>query len=136
INAAVKAKAIAQHQWQSWFASVPARKSVILFDTCDSGTLASDETQQLEKGAANDRLSRATGRSILAASGGSEEALEGYRGHGLFTYGILDAINQADGDRNGTIELNELAAYVYVQVSELSRMVFNHRQVPQMKITA
>jgi WD40 repeat protein len=136
INAAVKAKAIAQDQWQRWFASISARKSVILFDTCDSGTLAGDETQQLEKGAANDRLSQATGRSILAASGGSQQALEGYHGHGLFTYEILDAINQADGDRSGTVELNELAAYVYAQVSELSQKVFNQRQVPEMKITA
>jgi uncharacterized caspase-like protein len=136
IDAAVKTKAIAQDQWQRWFASIPARKSVILFDTCDSGTLAGDETQQLEKGAANNRLSQATGRSILAASGGSQEALEGYHGHGLFTYEILDAINQADGDRNGTIELNELAAYVYSQVSELSQQVFKQRQVPEMKITA
>jgi WD40 repeat protein/uncharacterized caspase-like protein len=136
INAAVKTKAIAQDQWQRWFASIPARKSAILFDTCDSGTLAGDETQQLEKGAANNRLSQATGRSILAASGGSQEALEGYHGHGLFTYEILDAINQADGDRNGTIEVNELAAYVYSQVSEISQKVFKQRQVPEMKITA
>jgi len=136
IDAAVKSKAIAQDQWQKWFASVPARKSVILFDTCDSGTLAGDETQQLEKGAANDRLAQATGRSILAASGGSQEALEGYHGHGLFTYELLDAINQADGDLSGTIELNELAAYVYAEVAELSQKVFRQRQVPQMKITA
>ena len=136
INEAVKSKAIAQDQWQRWFASVPARKSVILFDTCDSGTLAGDETQQLEKGAANDRLAQATGRSILAASGGSQEALEGYHGHGLFTYEVLDAINQADGDRNGTVELSELAAYVYAQVAEVSQKVFKQRQVPQMRITA
>jgi WD40 repeat protein/uncharacterized caspase-like protein len=136
INAAVKAKAIAQDQWQRWFASVPARKSVILFDTCDSGTLAGDETQQLEKGAANDRLAQATGRSILAASGGSQEALEGYHGHGLFTYEVLDAINQADGDHNGTVEVSELAAYVYAEVAELSQKVFKQRQVPQMRITA
>jgi WD40 repeat protein/uncharacterized caspase-like protein len=135
INAAVKSKAIAQEQWQHWFATIPARKSVIFFDTCDSGTLAGDETQQLEKGAANSRLAQATGRSILTASGGSQEALEGYHGHGLFTYEILDAINQADGDRNGTVELNELAAYVYAQVSELSERVFKQRQVPEMKIT-
>lgn len=64
IGEAVKVKAIAQEQWQRWFASIPARKSVILFDTCDSGTLTGDasETQQLERGAANDRLAQATGR--------------------------------------------------------------------------
>ena len=128
INTAVKTKGIAQEQWQRWFASIPARKSVILFDTCDSGTLTGDETQQLEKGAANNRLAQATGRSISTASGGAEEALEGYHGHGLFTYEVLDAINQADGDRNGTIEVNELAAYVYSQVSEVSQKVFSQRQ--------
>jgi uncharacterized caspase-like protein len=136
IDAAVVAKGIAQEQWQRWFASIPARKSVILFDTCESGTLAEDETQQLAKGAANDRLAQATGRSILAASGSTQAALEGYRDHGLFTYEVLDAFNHADGDRNGTIELNELAAYVYAEVSELSQKVFKQRQVPQMRITA
>jgi uncharacterized caspase-like protein len=136
INAAVKAKAISQEQWQLWFAQIPARRSVMLFDTCESGTLADDETQQLEKGAANDRLAQATGRSILAASGGSQEALEGYHGHGLFTYEVLGAINEADGDRSGTIELSELAAYVYAEVSEVSQRVFKQRQLPQMKLTA
>lgn len=135
INAAVKVRGIAQDQWQKWFASVPARRSVILFDTCDSGTLAGDETQELERTAANDRLAQATGRSILAASGGSEEAIEGYRGHGLFTYNVLDAMFRSDGDNSGTVELNELAAYVYGQVSELSQKVFKRRQVPQMKLT-
>jgi WD40 repeat protein/uncharacterized caspase-like protein len=136
IDISAKARGIAQDQWQRWFASIPARKSVILFDTCESGTLAGDETQQLEKGAANDRLAQATGRSILAASSGTQEAIEGYHGHGLFTYEVLDAIDQADGDRSGTIELNELAAYVYAEVSELSVEEFGQRQVPQMKLTA
>lgn len=135
INAAVKVRGIAQEQWQKWFASVPARRSVILFDTCDSGTLAGDETQELERGAANDRLAQATGRSILTASGGAQEAIEGYRGHGLFTYNVLDAIYRSDGDNSGTVELNELAAYVYGQVSELSQKVFKQRQVPQMRLT-
>jgi uncharacterized caspase-like protein len=134
LSAAVKAKGISQGQWQEWFASIPARKSVILFDTCDSGTIAGDETQELERTTANDRLAQATGRSILAASGGSQEAIEGYRGHGLFTYQVLDAIFRADGDNSGSVELNELAAYVYGQVSELSQKVFNQRQVPQMRL--
>ena len=43
---------------------------------------------------------------------------------------------RADGDRNGTVEVNELAAYIYSQVSEVSLKVFKQRQVPQMKITA
>ena len=34
------------------------------------------------------------------------------------------------------VEVNELAAYVYAQVTELSQKVFKQRQAPQMKITA
>lgn len=136
IDASVKAKAISQEQLQRWFALIPARKSVILFDTCDSGTLTGDagETQRLEKGAANDRLAQATGRSIITASGGSQEAIEGYHGHGLFTYELLDALDHADSDRSGTVEITELAAFVYAQVSELSLKVFKQRQAPQMRI--
>jgi uncharacterized caspase-like protein len=138
INAAVVKKGVTQDQLQRWFAEVPARKSLMLFDTCESGTLTGDaaETQQLEKGAANDRLAQATGRSIITASGGSEAALEGYHGHGLFTYELLDAIGRADADGTGTVEVTELAAFVYAQVSELSQQVFHQRQAPQMKITA
>lgn len=138
VDAAVKAKGIAQEQLQRWFASIPARKSVILFDTCDSGTLTGDAaaTQTLERNAANDRLAQATGRSIITASAGTQQAIEGYHNHGLFTYELLDALGRADSDHSGTVEVAELAAFVYAQVSELSLKVFHQRQAPQMKLTA
>jgi uncharacterized caspase-like protein len=137
VDAAVRAQGIAQEQWQRWLAAIPARKSVILFDTCESGTLANDaaETKTLERGAANDRLAEATGRSIMTASSGSAEAFEGYHGHGLFTYNLLDALNKGDGDNSGTIEVTELAAFVYAQVTSISANVLKRRQEPQMRIT-
>ena len=136
INTAVIAQGISQEQWQRWFSLIPARKSMILFDTCESGTLTGDEglTKALEQGAANDRLAQATGRSIMTASSGSTEAFEGFRGHGLFTYNLLDALERGDGDNNGTIEVSELATYVYSQVSSISERVFRQRQEPQIKI--
>ncbi|MDB5601777.1 MAG: hypothetical protein JWN71_3821 [Xanthobacteraceae bacterium] len=138
LNAAVVSQGISQEQWQRWFASIPARKSVMLFDTCESGTLTGDsgETQVLERAAGNDRLAQATGRSVLTASGGDAEALEGYRDHGLFTYTVLDGLERADSDGNGTVEVAELAAFVHAQVTTLSEQVFKHRQVPQMRITS
>ena len=138
IDAAVIAQGVSQEQWQRWFAQIPARKSLILFDTCESGTLtgAEIETKTLERGAANDRMAQASGRSIITASSGSTEAFEGYHGHGLFTYNLLDALDRGDGDGNGTIEVTELAAYVYSQVIATSEQVFNQRQEPQIKIAA
>jgi uncharacterized caspase-like protein len=136
VDAAVKSKGITQEQLQGWFAAIPARRGVILFDTCDSGTLAGDAgvTQTPEKAAVNDRLAQSTGRSIITASAGTQEANEGFHGHGLFTFELLDAINRGDSDRNGTIEVTELAAYVFAQVSQQSMKSFNKAQVPQMKI--
>jgi uncharacterized caspase-like protein len=134
----VQTQGIAQDQWQTWFSKIPARRSVLLFDTCESGTLTGEarETEALERAAASDRLVRAIGRSILTASSGDKDAIEGYRGHGLFTYNLMEALGRADGDGNGTIELTELATYVYAHVTALSERVFKERQEPQIRITS
>jgi len=139
VDPAVVDGGISQDLLQQWFAAVPADRSLILLDTCESGTFAGDlaETKRLEHGAASERIARATGRSIIAATSSSEAAFEAkQRGHGLFTYEMLDGFGNADGDGNGTIELTELAAYVYARVSDESEREFRQRQTPQVKITA
>jgi WD40 repeat protein/uncharacterized caspase-like protein len=138
IDAAVQSLGISQEQWQRWLSLVPARRSLVLFDTCESGTLTADaaETRQLEQGAANDRLAQATGRSIMTASSGNADAFEGYHGHGVFTYSLLDAIGHADSDKNGLIDISELAAFVYAEVTAISERLFRERQEPQMKLSS
>jgi WD40 repeat protein/uncharacterized caspase-like protein len=137
LETAVVKQGISQEQWQTWFARIAARKSLLLFDTCESGSLTGDgkETRALERGAANDRLVQATGRTILTASSDDTDAFEGFGGHGLFTYNVLEALERADSDGNGRIEVAELATYVYAQVTALSEKVFKQRQVPQVRIT-
>src|SRR5262249_48009086 len=134
----IQTQGIAQEQWQAWFSRIPARRSVLLFDTCESGTLTGEakETEALERAAASDRLVRAIGRSTLTASSADKDAIEGYRGHGLFTYELIEALGRGDGDGNGTIELTELATYVYWAVGALSEEVFKERQEPQIRITS
>lgn len=137
LDKAVVAQGIAQEQWQAWFARISAKKSILLFDTCEAGTLTGEgrETQALERGAASDRLVQATGRTILTASAGDNDALEGFRDHGLFTYSVLEALERADGNGDGRIDVAELATYVHAQVTTLSEKVFKQRQVPQVRIT-
>ena len=129
-------KGIDQARLQAWFAQIPARRSVLLFDTCESGTLTGEKTAQrgLERVAALDRMTQAMGRTVLSASTDDAPALEGYRGHGVFTYAVLDALGAADTNGNGTIEVTELASFVDQKVPELSHEAFRQRQVPQMKI--
>ncbi|MGD9923644.1 MAG: caspase family protein [Pseudorhodoplanes sp.] len=129
---------IGQDQWQRWFASIPARRSLLMFDTCESGTLTDDatDTQALGRTAASARLVQAIGRTIMTASSGDADALEGYRGHGLFTYSVLEGLGHADSDADGKIDIGELAIYVHVNVATLSDRVFGQRQRPQVRITS
>jgi hypothetical protein len=52
-----------------------------------------------------------------AASG---KALEGYQGHGIFTWALLNALKHGDTNGDHTIELSELAAYVQAEVPKRS----------------
>jgi WD40 repeat protein len=132
----IVSRGIDQDRFQSWFAKVSARKSILLYDTCESGSLTGDRVAQrgIERVAALEKMTRAMGRTVLSASTEDAPALEGYRGHGVFTYALLDGLNAADANGNGLIEVTELAGYIDQKVPDLSYEAFKLRQVPQMKI--
>ena len=79
-------------------------------------------------------MARATGRTFLTATTDDAPALEGYRGHGVFTYALLDAFSQADVNGNGLIEISELADHIDRKVPDLSFEAFKLRQIPQRSI--
>lgn len=139
-EASIAENGIGQDLWQSWFALLPARKSMLLYDTCESGTLTAPGVQQiamrsgLEQQAAVGRLIQATGRTVLTASTSDKPALEGYKGHGVFTFALLDALANADRNANALIEVTELAAFVDQKVPLITEKAFGLRQVPQMSI--
>jgi WD40 repeat protein/uncharacterized caspase-like protein len=135
-DASIVEKGIGQEQWQAWLAKVPAKKSILLYDTCESGSLTSDRapSRGLEQVAAIERMTRAMGRTILSAATESAPALEGVNGHGVFTYAVLDALAHADTNGDGFIDMTELAAHVDTIVPDISLKAFGFRQVPQMKI--
>lgn len=127
--------AIGQDQLQRWLASIPARHSVLLYDTCESGSLAQGpQTRGLARLEAVQRMIWATGRTTLTAATDNAPALEGYRGHGVFSYAILRGLSDADSDKENRINVTDLAAFVDKTVPEISEQAFHQRQVPQMSI--
>ena len=91
---------INQDQLQRWFARIPAQKSLLLFDACESGALIGDRiaTRGMEDKTAIDLMSRSVGRTVLTATTDDKPAAEGYRGHGVFTYALLTALAGADAE--------------------------------------
>jgi WD40 repeat protein len=122
--AALKTRAVAQERIQEWLASrIKAKRAVILLDTCESGALTGGYTKSRTEGpvaeAAVGRLHEATGRPVVTAASPGKSAYENYKGHGVFTYALIEALHQGDTNNNGKIEVSELAAHVEKRVPEL-----------------
>jgi hypothetical protein len=121
---ALKARAVSQDLIQEWLAlRINAKRAVILLDTCESGALtggyAKSRTEQTVSEAAVGRLHEATGRPVITAASPGKSAYENYRGHGVFTYALIEALHKGDTNNNGKIEVTELADYVERRVPEL-----------------
>jgi hypothetical protein len=60
-----------------------------------------------------------------------QEALEGYNGHGLFTWVMVEGLRgAADADKDGFVKTLELADYIDNEVPLIAERVFKHRQYP------
>jgi WD40 repeat protein len=122
--AALMNRAIGQDRLQDWIAHIKARRGVILLDTCESGALTNgyihSRTDAPAAEAAVGLLHEATGRPILTAAAAGKPAFEGYHGHGVFTWALIDALFHGDSNGDGLIELSELAAHVENTVPKIS----------------
>ena len=127
--------AIGQDRLQVWFAKIPAKKSIVIFDTCESGSLTTVQLASVRGGfeqlAAVGRLIEATGRTTLTAALDNQPALEGYRGHGVFTFAMLDALARGDRNGDGLISVTELIEHVDGLVPEITFKTWGVRQLPR-----
>ncbi len=107
----------------AWFETIPALKSIWIFDTCESGSAERIQAFHRRDASLDDaalqRLKDATGRTIFMASSEQQSAVEGYRNHGVFTYALLEGLAKAGSADN--VQLFDLAEYVQTRVPELSR---------------
>lgn len=61
----------------------------------------------------------------------TQEALEGYEGHGVFTYTFAQGLaGAADKDKDGFATVNELTDYVEDAVLQIAEKVFKRKQFP------
>jgi WD40 repeat protein len=138
------ADALSQKELGRLIGSIPAQKKVVFLDTCDAGRGGKDiqaallqQTRGLTDATAVKVLQRAIGSAVFAASSDRQQALEGYQGHGLFTYVLLEGIKgKADARKDGFITVLGLAEYVEEEVVRLSETVFKRQQSPTIETGA
>lgn len=135
-SARLKTDAISQTELKELVANVPTTKKLIVLDTCNAAQLGEAMqvaflTRGLTQDTATKLLSRAVGSTVLSAATSQQEALEGYKGHGLFTWVIVEGLRgAADADKDGYVKTSELAEYVDATVPPLAELVFKHEQFP------
>jgi len=100
---------------------VPARRVLILLDSCHSGAVAL-AMRGLEEERATKLLSKTAGVHVLAASNYAQAAMELAKlGHGVFTYALLEGLSgKADDNRDNTVIVSELSAFTFKTVRAMS----------------
>ena len=75
------------------------------------------------------------GKTVVLAASAGDQVSSSYdqKAHGLLTYFFLKGLQgEGDGNKDSTIELGELFAYLKPQVERVARREFNNEQTPQL----
>ena len=85
----IEKNAIGPGKLRDWLAKVPADKSLIVLDACESGASEAFRGGDRIHETVIAHLQHATGRNTIAAAPAGKAAYEGYKEHGVLTYAIL-----------------------------------------------
>ena len=87
-----------------------------------------------ERRTAMAQLEYATGNNIIAASLSGRACYEGYQGHGVLTYALLEGLNREEGASEEPVDVYGLASHIAREVPEISLRAFAERQHPTSSI--
>jgi uncharacterized caspase-like protein len=116
---------------------LPAKEVVVMLDSCFSG---GGGRSVIAKGMRPMVLSvenpvAAGGKTVVLAASQGDQVSSTYdqKSHGLLTYFFLKGLQgEADGNKDGSVDLAELFAYLKPQVERKARRDFNNEQTPQL----
>ncbi len=129
---ALAQKGISAKELQEFSKNIPAQKQLFILDACQSAGMIDAIAM---RGAAEEKaiaqLARSTGSHWLTASGSEQFASEfSQLGHGVFTYCLLQGLKGAAANGDKQVTVNELKAYLELEVPELSQKYKGTPQYP------
>jgi uncharacterized caspase-like protein len=122
--------AVSQIDIEKALARSRAKKKVWIADACHSGGAGLNTNVRGDRAYLINRMlfeiaNAKEGLAVLAASSASEYSKEGDewgKGHGVFTYYLIDALKgSADIDKDGIITIREVFEYVYNKVNDATK---------------
>jgi len=131
----VPAYAIDSREFIEGIDQLKAEKIITLLDSCHSGGVS-----RSGKGVGDvlpddfyDEFEKAKGRVTLASCSGDEQSFEwAEKGHGVFTYYLLEALNgAANKQRDQAVTFDEVAEYVQKNVTNWAKKYKNGKQNPR-----
>jgi WD40 repeat protein len=125
-------KSLNREAIQALLKQIPTNKSVLILDTCGAGAFL--EGRAIGDKAAIEKIALMSGRVVLAASSSQEMAMDGYRNHGVFTYALLEGLQQAESNAQGEILISRLAEFVQSRVPAITEEKWHYKQLPLSKI--
>ena len=136
-EAILKTQAIAQDSLMEWVRQIKARKRILIYDACNSGSVVS----HFEAGAKNlntdqrralERMKDRAGMYVLAGSASDKSSYEASNyGHGLLTYSLINGMLSVAAKKNTLVELGDLFAFVEDDVERLAKNI-NREQRPEV----
>jgi uncharacterized caspase-like protein len=118
----LKRTGLSATQLKKWIADTPAANKLILLDT-----RMSDSVMQVNDLFMNEYKCK----SGMILTAGRYTLSKAFRGHSIFTYGVIDALSGiADLNKNDFIESNELAQYIEAIVPAIAKYEFDRSQIP------
>jgi uncharacterized caspase-like protein len=109
---------------------IKSLSQLFIFDTCHAGGV-----DTIVSGLYDARMSvlaKKMGLHIYASANSIQEAQDGYQGNGLFTYALLDGLNnkkEADKNNDSRVSLVELGEYAKRSTMDISKKI-GHMQTP------
>ena len=109
---------------------IKSLSQLFIFDTCHAGGV-----DYIVSGLYDARMSvlaKKMGLHIYASANDKQAAMDGYKGNGLFTYVLLDGLNnnkEADKNKDGKVTVVGLGEYSKNMTSNLSKKI-GHSQTP------
>lgn len=109
---------------------IKSLSQLFIFDTCHAGGI-----DAIVNGLYDARMSvlaKKMGLHIYASASDKQSALDGYKGNGLFTYVLLDGLNnnrEADKNKEGRVTVEGLGEYSQKTTTKISKEI-GHSQTP------